>query len=870
MSAPLDLQLGRLDLLQIGANRRGCLRVLASSKGKKSKIVTGGEDGVVQCAAVKKGETSIVFKNPPGKREVTALALGGPAGAKDRIYAAFGQTIQGLNKKKGAQFFLYATVLNEDISSLFIEDLTIYTGCEYSLNVFEANKNGDQVADVQFYQSPDRINAVAQTKIPGVSGGGGGGKDGGGAAYNSVLGCQDKHLRVIKDSSLFYEARVDGAVSCVALYESPTPPEKKDPADAIGTAASAKNFKFSQGETKALIYTTDNGNVGQYFLGASSMRPGFVMGGSSSGGEAGAGAGSSTKSHQAGITALALCDVTLNGFDDLVIGRDDGRIEVFPYDVNAPESDSVFSRSLNESVTTIAPGQLIANNSNDLVVSTFSGKVVAYTHELKHSAVAHIAPKISNIKDTSSSSATTSMGLPGTIVAPDGSSTNVMKESSADLDKSIRELKLELEKLTERVLKEKEKYCLKVSPELIATEQQFHVKHSFKLLPDEACYLLSIELDIPLDCVMLQSNIPVMLLDVEGNRAMLSRTERDEKNNNELLACYRIQAGGAGSGTGGGGGADAGGAGEGSGSNRIELKIRTVEGQHGTLLAYLIPKLQPKTCQRLELKIKPLSLHEKVHRSVIEGEVAGKRPMTSLTINGDFSLADIHSWVGFCLPEVPSKPSTDGAVQSLSFRSTFLRTVLSIEYEKGRGRFLSDSVTAISILKEVITKDATTRKISIGVELDLNLASVQHFLQMMRPQLDATFLLARKCALIAPLKEIATHEIGGGVAAAGAGGPPGGAGAAAGSGGGGNILAHLDELSAFLQPSYIDILAHSAELEAQLLQAPRHLDFLRGIVTDLLVDKAKLQGKSAQAKVPQLMEILENYSFEKLLQAFKD
>jgi hypothetical protein len=63
MSAPLDLQLGRLDLLSIGANRRGCLRVLPSSKGKKHKVITGGEDGVVQCNSVKKGETQVRTRN---------------------------------------------------------------------------------------------------------------------------------------------------------------------------------------------------------------------------------------------------------------------------------------------------------------------------------------------------------------------------------------------------------------------------------------------------------------------------------------------------------------------------------------------------------------------------------------------------------------------------------------------------------------------------------------------------------------------------------------------------------------------------------------------------------------------------------------
>ena len=658
-----------------------------------------------------------MFKNPPGKREVTALALGGPVGSKDRIYAAFGQTIQGVNKKKGAQFFLYSTVLNEDISSLYVEDLTIYTACEYSLNVFEANKNGDQVSDVHFYQAPDKIHSMSMTRIPGA--GNAGGKDGA-SGYNSVLGCQDKHLRVVRDSTLFYEARVDGAVLSTQMYDGNLPPEKKT--EDGGTMAQAIHFKINseyksvlaseptseqqvterRGEQRGergnrqthatgggslcrvsfvcrqVIYGTDNGLVGQYFLDSSSMRPGFLLG---------------SGEKKSSVTSLALCDVTLSGFDDLVVGRDDGRVEVFPYDLYEPSSEAVFSRDLHESVTSIERGQIVANNSMDLVVSTYSGKVMAFTHEMKHSAVGHIAPKVSNLKDGSSSAtATTSTGLPGSITHADGSSTNVMKESAADLDKSIKELRLELEKLTERVAKEKEKYASKVSAELIAVEQQFKLKHSFKLLADEACYLLTLEVDLPLDVVTLQSNIPVMLLDVEANRAMLSRTDRDEKNGNELLATYRVQQEDA---------TTAAADGAAISTRRMEIKIRTVEGQHGTLSAYVIPKLQPKSCQKLELRIKPLSLHEKVHREVVEGELRD-RPLSTLSITGSFTLSDAHSWVTFCLPDVSNKlaPASDGP-QLLYFRSTFLRTVLVCEYEKGKASFKSDSATAISILKEV-------------------------------------------------------------------------------------------------------------------------------------------------------------------------
>ena len=39
----------------------------------------------------------------------------------------------------------------------------------------------------------------------------------------------------------------------------------------------------------------------------------------------------------------------------------------------------------------------------------------------------------------------------------------------------------------------------------------------------------------------------------------------------------------------------------------------------------------------------------------------------------------MHTWVGFCLPEVPAKPSQD--IVTYTFVSTFLDTMLLVEYQ---------------------------------------------------------------------------------------------------------------------------------------------------------------------------------------------
>ena len=48
-------------------------------------------------------------------------------------------------------------------------------------------------------------------------------------------------------------------------------------------------------------------------------------------------------------------------------------------------------------------------------------------------------------------------------------------------------------------------------------------------------------------------------------------------------------------------------------ATRLEVKIRTIEGQHGTIQAYVIPITEPKTCRLQKYSVKPLSLHQRVH-----------------------------------------------------------------------------------------------------------------------------------------------------------------------------------------------------------------------------------------------------------------
>lgn len=88
--------------------------------------------------------------------------------------------------------------------------------------------------------------------------------------------------------------------------------------------------------------------------------------------------------------------------------------------------------------------------------------------------------------------------------------------------------------------------------------------------------------------------------------------------------------------------------------------------------------------------------------------------MNTLTIKGNFSQGEMHSWISNCLPEVPEKNySNDENI--LIFRNVFVGTFLICKYKKGEAEFKSDNVSTISIIKDFITKEATSKHIKVEI-----------------------------------------------------------------------------------------------------------------------------------------------------------
>ena len=123
-----------------------------------------------------------------------------------------------------------------------------------------------------------------------------------------------------------------------------------------------------------------------------------------------------------------------------------------------------------------------------------------------------------------------------------------------------------------------------------------------------------------------------------------------------------------------------------------------------------------------------------------------------LRLTGQFSQAEVHSWIAFCLPELPERPPATGDTAVFHFTSTFLDTMLECSYTKGSAQFRSDNISTISILKDVLTKEATKKKIRLDITYDINEESLAHTIHLIHPKLEYQLLLAKKVQLIEALK----------------------------------------------------------------------------------------------------------------------
>lgn len=724
----LDLSLHTQDLLQVSAiGARDTIALLPAAKRKKQKVVVGDDSGSVTCFETKKGAPVVTFKTLPGE-EISALALGGPIGKKDKIFVSTGQQIRGISRK-GKEFFKVNTNLAEAIRAMFVEESKLWTAGEVVYTLFDNGK------DVGFYMAPDVIHSMCVQAITRET------------EQDVVFGCRDNHVRVyITGPTASMELTVDGSVMSIIPY---------------GPPMSAGEF-MARGGSRDLIYGTQNGRVGQMTADASAIRRGWEC-------------IRESKEREACVNCFVTEDLTKDDTQDIIVGRDDGTMQVYGFDGSAGKA--IFTKNIGESIRGMASGVVSTNDYLEVVTATYSGKVTSFTTE----------PMDTRDEDDAYG----------------------RDKETVNREAQIARLTQEVTALKRRVDSEKERFSKMVDEEaeFIPMEAQFKVNTSFLLDPEEATYKFTVEIPLPIDVVVLQSAIPIDLMDVESNVAIVSRTPPDRDAGNMLLATYRCQ----------------------ESMNRLEMSARTVEGQYGELQCLVIAKMSPgKTAQAARFPIKPLSLHHRIHDPLDE------RPMNSIKFSGPFTRSQIHEWILFLLPGVPAKvTSSDLDLVTLTFRNVYLGSQLLVRYKKNEATFLSDSMSTIAIVKEVLTKQATARKIQLQLAFDMKQETIPNFLKLIDPKLTYTLGLSRKVEIIEALKDI-----------------------------------KLQTDISFLSAEYQEVIKDGPKFEREFKNQARALEMLYGLITDLYVDANKFKGHSAQHRIPDLMRLLQGYHYDEVLAFF--
>ncbi|XP_015717394.1 Bardet-Biedl syndrome 7 protein [Coturnix japonica] len=713
----MELSLSRVDYMQVGVTAQKTMRLLpASGRRATQKVVVGDQDGVITCFGIKKGEPVTVFKTLPGPK-IARLELGGALNTpQEKVFVATGSDVRGFTKR-GKQFLSFETNLTEDIKAMHISGADLFLCASYIYNHYCDCK------DKHYYLSRDKINDVLCLPVDKVN------------CITPVLACQDRVLRVLQGSDLLYEVEVPGPPTVLALHNG-------DGGDS--------------GEE--IVYGTSDGKLGLIQITGSASVPKWEI---------------ENEKRRGGILCIDSFDILRDGVKELLVGRDDGVLEVYSFE-SADDPVLRYDYVLSESISSIQGGCVGKDGYDEVLACTYSGWLTGLTTELAYR---------------------------------EGGSGEEVKLSQ-EMQSKISSLRNEVEHLQMKVLGEREKYQQSAqSSSAVSSVPAFSVNDKFTLNKDDASYSLILEVQAAIDIILVQSDVPVDLLDVDKNSAVVSFSNCDsDPNGNCLLATYRCQAN----------------------TTRLELKIRSIEGRYGTLQAYVTPRIQPKTCQVYQYQIKPLSLHQRTH------SIDHDRPMNTLMLKGQFSFAEIHSWVVFCLPEVPER-TPPGETVTFYFQNTFLGTQLESTYRIGEGCFKSDNISTISILKDVLSKEATKRKINLNISFDINEESVRHTLKLIHPKLEYQQLLAKKVHLIDALRELQVQE--------------------------GN--------ADFLVPEYRSILEEADQLLEEYKKQPAHLERLYGMITDLFIDKFKFRGTNVKSKVPLLLELLDGCEQDRLLAFFE-
>jgi Bardet-Biedl syndrome 7 protein len=531
-----------------------------------------------------------------------------------------------------------------------------------------------------------------------------------------------------------------------------------------------------------------------------------------------------------GINAIAHADMSGDGTADLVLARGDGKVQVWSSEgCNGGAPCCVYSEEFGESIRGLACGAVTNSSVDQLVFSTFGGRIVACTPESMHEAdsddaygrskgTVHNQGLIDSMRrevDALKAEVTAQTRvLQPAVQAASGAAAAAVPVTSGVGTASQSPVTAPDATVQGIGVQGIEHAKASSTPAgVLAAAVPITLSHSCQLDVELAAYRFVVEVSAPVDVVVLQATLPLDFVELPDERQSIipSIMGPPFPPGVQALVTLRCQ----------------------EPTQRLEVAFRTVEGVGGTLSATVVCRTVPKTARIVHSTVKPLSLHTRMH-----GAPVSLPPLNELRVTGGFSLRQVHEWVEVCLPEMPAQPSGGTLTTDLWFQSSFVGCVLGVSLKQGQAVFRSDSVSAVVIIKERITQLATEARQRIETHAEASHECALRMLSLLHPKLEESTTLLRKAALFEAMSEIVQSE----------GGP------------GGSKLPFFDA-------SLLDVV-HSAERFKKLqVRQPKVLQMLYGLVTDLYIDYNTMVGRDVAAQVPSLQAALQEYSKE-TVQAF--
>ena len=386
-----------------------------------------------------------------------------------------------------------------------------------------------------FYQTPDRIGGIVALDATNSS------------PDALVVATHDKHIRLVRDSDVHVEHRVAAPVATLSR----------------GRQAAAG--------AQSVWYGSDGGGVGEVLVTGEDIKGGVAI---------------DNPHHRQGVTAVTTADLSGSGAYDVIIGHDDGTFHLYPYSAAIDASAPAYTYELHESIVSLDAGAIHHPDSADLVVATYSGKVLTFGHDAASTSVA---------------SRLTQSDV--------GEKHKVMVGLQTDIDSLAKQVAMFKDKYTKLNLNTDTSAPAGVPARAEDSVAALPIKSSYRLSRDDACYVLSLEIPVAIDLCVLHCPTALQVVDASANAATVMSVQEPSSASSassspsssptmspaspvpatpsDYINTIRLT----------------------SAVNRLSLSVRHPEGVSATLTAHVIPRappsaMMPRTAGKAALAIK--------------------------------------------------------------------------------------------------------------------------------------------------------------------------------------------------------------------------------------------------------------------------